>query len=123
MSIARTIDFYCKELHFVVGGSHLPPNSTEATFCSLFKGEKAAANIYFRLSDVGNFRPSSAWIAMSLDALEGFWKELNGKKVVEVVEEIEDKDWGYRQFSTRDCDGNMLTFFCFLEVEGARDTV
>lgn len=34
---------------------------------------------------------------------------------LEITEEIENKDWGYRQFSMEDGDGNVLTFFKFLE--------
>lgn len=117
-SIARTIAFYTKTLHFIIGGSHTPDGSTEASFCSLFKGEKAAANIYFRLCDVEGLVASKAWIAMSLKALESFWEELERRIEVKVVEKIGNKEWGYRQFIVADPDGNELTFFAFLEGEG-----
>lgn len=116
-SITRTIAFYTTHLHFLVGGSHIPPNTTEATFCSLYKGEKAAANIYFRLCNSKSFRLGRAWIAMSTDALEALWAEVKQKEEVKVVEDIDNKEWGYRQFIISDCDGNEITFFCFLDEE------
>jgi uncharacterized glyoxalase superfamily protein PhnB len=116
-SIARTIAFYTTSLHFTIGGTHTPDGSTEASFCSLAKGEKAAANIYFRLCDVKDVTASKAWIAMSLKALELFWQELEASKEVKVVENIGDKEWGYRQFTIADPDGHELTFFAFLEGE------
>jgi hypothetical protein len=33
---------------------------------------------------------------------------------VEIVEQMEDKEWGYRQFTVRDLNGNRVTFFRFL---------
>jgi hypothetical protein len=90
-------------------------------FCSLFKGEKAAANIYFRLCKQDELRSSSAWIAMSTDALMLFWKELKSKEVVEIVDGIDDMEWGYRRFSNKDCDGNLLTFSRFLKSEEEDD--
>ena len=47
--------------------------------------------------------------------LEEFHKELKGKGEVVFVEELGDMDWGYRQFGIKDLDGNVLTFFRFLE--------
>lgn len=32
-----------------------------------------------------------------------------------IVEKLEDKEWGYRQFAVKDDDGNVLTSFKFLE--------
>lgn len=117
LSVTRTITFYTTHLNFTIGGSHIPPSSTEPTFCSLFKGEKAAANIYFRLCNSEEFHPGAAWIAMGDEALEQFYVELKGKTEgeVEIVEEIGDQEWGYRQFTVKDCDGNKITFFRFLE--------
>lgn len=32
-----------------------------------------------------------------------------------IIEKMEDKEWGYRQFTVRDGDGNRVVFFKFLE--------
>ncbi|EAQ85250.1 hypothetical protein CHGG_09264 [Chaetomium globosum CBS 148.51] len=109
-NIQATVDFYTQVLGFTVGGVHTDGQSGQQTFCSLYAGDKAAANIYFS-RDVAE---SSAWIALGTTELDDFYRELKSHGNVEIIEEIADKEWGYRQFKIRDTDGNRLTFFKFL---------
>jgi hypothetical protein len=46
---------------------------------------------------------------------KGKGKEAGGDGEWGIFHEIEDKPWGYREFTVRDGDGNRLSFFCFLE--------
>ena len=115
LSITRTIRFYTEELGFNLGGVH-PGNSTsDATFCSVFIGSKAEANIYFVKCEPGDFHPRTAMIALGTNELDMFHVQLKSAGKVGFVEPLEDKAWGYRQFSVKDEDGNILTFFTFLE--------
>lgn len=120
-NIDRTVAFYRDVLHFTVGGVHSETESTdsEATFASLFIGEKADANIYF----LPTVPASRAMIGMRLIGLENYYSrlkeegvlgEINAKVKGGMIGMMEDKPWGYRQFEVRDEDGNDLTFFAFL---------
>jgi uncharacterized glyoxalase superfamily protein PhnB len=110
-NIQATVDFYTQVLGFTVGGIHTDDQSDQQTFCSLGAGDKAAANIYFSTA----VEQSSAWIALGTTELDDFYAELKSNGNAEIVEEIADKEWGYRQFTIKDTDGNRLTFFKFLE--------
>jgi uncharacterized glyoxalase superfamily protein PhnB len=122
LSIPSTIHFYVYTLGFTIGGIHHPthPSSstnTEPTFCSLFIGNKAEANIYFSKCSPSEFHPRAAMIALGCEELDEFYAELRVKGEVKIVEKVADKEWGYRQFAVRDCDGNVITFFRLLEGE------
>ena len=52
---------------------------------------------------------------MSIDGLEEYYNLLKREGKVQFIEDIEDKEWGYRQFEIADEDGNRLQFFRFLE--------
>ena len=54
-------------------------------------------------------------IAMSKEGLEEYYGLLKRERKATFVEDIEDKEWGYRQFEIVDEDGNRLQFFRFLE--------
>jgi uncharacterized glyoxalase superfamily protein PhnB len=113
-SIAATVAFYKDELHFKLGGEYSHENNDKITFCSISMGDKSAANIYFHLNEELEFHPSSAMIAMALEPLNTFYQSLEAKGKVEITDPIEDKVWGYRQFTVKDLDGNKLSFFAFL---------
>ncbi|EGO29398.1 hypothetical protein SERLADRAFT_457080 [Serpula lacrymans var. lacrymans S7.9] len=97
LSISATIDFYVKTLGFIIGGLHPSDDVSEATFCSIFIGKKAEANIYFSKCESDQFHPREAMIALGTKQLDEFYEELKGKDV-EIVEPIEDQEWGYRHF-------------------------
>ena len=115
-SIQQTVDFYRKNLHFEVGGVSTSEATGEAVFCSAFLGRKAEANIYFSLASEGQQQGLGiAMIALGTEQLDEYYSLLQRERSVTIVEPIEDKDWGYRQFGVVDPDGNRLRFFRFLE--------
>jgi catechol 2,3-dioxygenase-like lactoylglutathione lyase family enzyme len=114
-NIKASADFYTKELGFTLGGID-SDDIGEAQFCSVFVGDKAAANIYLHLFDGnGSFPKSSAMIALGTVQLDEFYHQVEGNNLVIITQAPEDKPWGYRQFTLLDPDGNELTFFKFLE--------
>ncbi|EGX46417.1 hypothetical protein TWF173_003817 [Orbilia oligospora] len=113
--IHATVLLYTQELGFTLG-------SEEPHFASLFAGPKAASNIYFSLCrEESEFRASSAMLALGTEQHEALYAGLLARRnqskdeTFEIVEEIRDQEWGFRQFSIKDRDGNRLTFFRFLE--------
>lgn len=134
-SIPRTIDFYTKDLHFTLGGTHSDGDDEDnsPTFCSVYIGKKADANIYFFETDINTapaigggdekinshsseaFHPSSAMIALGTAELDDYYDLLLKGGTVQITRPIKDEVWGYRQFTVRDLDGNQITFFKFLE--------
>jgi uncharacterized glyoxalase superfamily protein PhnB len=114
-SIDDTVKFYTDELHFKLGGTYSHDNSDTLTFCSLYMGKHAAANIYFFTKPEAEFKPSSAMIAMGAAELEQYYALIQANASIEITEPLEDKPWRYRQFSIKDIDGNALSFFRFLD--------
>ncbi|KAM0280223.1 hypothetical protein ACHAQH_004181 [Verticillium albo-atrum] len=112
-SIEATVAFYTNDLGFTLGGTESDDNGPY--FCSVAAGSKAAANIYFFRAAPEEFKTGSAMIAVGTTEIDDFYKYLRGRPKVKIAEDIEDKSWGYRQFSILDPDGNRLTFFRFLE--------
>ncbi|KAM0322193.1 hypothetical protein ACHAQA_009683 [Verticillium albo-atrum] len=112
-SIENTVKFYTEELGFFLGGTE--PSEGTPYFCSVAAGPKAAANIYFFHATAEEFKAGGAMIAVGTDEVDAFYNYLKTREAVKIAEEIEDKPWGYRQFSILDQDGNRLTFFRFLE--------
>ncbi|EFQ98244.1 glyoxalase [Nannizzia gypsea CBS 118893] len=134
-SIPQTIEFYTKSLYFTLGGTH-PDDDVNSipTFCSVFIGKKADANIYFfktKLPSSGPdeakadgsvgeddqeiFHRSSTMIALGSIELDEYYNILLDEGKVKITKPIEDQPWGYRQFTLEDPDGNEITFFKFLE--------
>ncbi|KAF9215503.1 hypothetical protein BGZ59_001180 [Podila verticillata] len=114
-SIQRTIKFYTEVLNFELGGFHPDDGIAEPTFCSVFIGKKAEANIYFDKCAPDDFHPAKAMIALGTTELDELYKCLQASTTVKIVEMIKDEPWGFRQFSIEDNEGNCLTFFKFLE--------
>ncbi|KAG0336153.1 hypothetical protein BG000_006870 [Podila horticola] len=114
-SIKRTIKFYSEELKFELGGFHPDDGTSEPTFCSVFIGKKAEANIYFDACAPDDFHPAKAMIALGTTQLDELYTCLQSRTTVDIVEPIQDEPWGFRQFTIKDNDGNHLTFFKFLE--------
>lgn len=115
--IEATVKFYTEELYFTLGGIHSDAEGEPATFSSVFVGNKAVVNIYHFLCEASDFVPGWVMVAMGTSQLYEYYRELvmAGQDRVRIVEPVEDKPWGYRQFSIKDNDGNKLTFFRFLE--------
>ncbi|CAM1503496.1 Fc.00g010870.m01.CDS01 [Cosmosporella sp. VM-42] len=126
-NINATVEFYTQVLGLTLGGLYNHDNSNaaddsapppEATFCSVFAGHKAAANIYFfKPKNDDEFQPSAAMIALGTRQVDDLYNKVlaTGSNKVRIVDPIADKPWGYRQFAMLDNEGNRLTFFRFLE--------
>ncbi len=114
-SIGRSVKFYTEELGFELGGLHPDDGSSKPYFASVFAGRKADANIYFHECKPDEFHPSRCMIALGTTELAEFYQLIQSRANVRITEHIDDKAWGYRQFSLEDSDGNSLTFFKFLE--------
>ncbi|KAL2846702.1 hypothetical protein BJY01DRAFT_247131 [Aspergillus pseudoustus] len=96
------------------GLKQTPRRTSTSARSSLAK--KAEANIYFSAAADEGFRASSAMIALGANELDEFYAYLRRANVdVEFLEPVDDKEWGFRQFTIQDPDGNKLTFFKFLE--------
>jgi len=112
--IDATVAFYETELGFTT--STHAADGGKNTFCSVFAGQKADANLYYMLlPEEDELKTSSAMIALGTKQLDEYYEHLKTHERVTITAAIEDKSWGYRQFSFQDPDGNTLTFFKFLE--------
>ncbi|KAF5860193.1 hypothetical protein ETB97_001836 [Aspergillus alliaceus] len=114
-SVSLTVRFYTEILGFELGGVKPEDGTSELFFCSVFIGKKAEANFYFLKVSAEEFKPSEAMIALGTRELDEYYQYLKGHKEVQIVQDIEDMEWGFRQFTIKDSDGNRLTFFKFLE--------
>jgi hypothetical protein len=131
-NIPDTVDFYKTTLDMKSGP--LYPSESDPRFVSLSCGPKAAVNIYFQIysSTSEEERPKGlAMVALETpgDVLHlhehltkcGLHRQDEPDHDVQKfrqrcnITEVEDKDWGYRQFTMWDIDGNEVTFFSFLE--------
>ncbi|KAF5012979.1 hypothetical protein FDECE_986 [Fusarium decemcellulare] len=115
-SIEKTIKFYVDILGFNLA-SVKPEDGEPAqyTFCSIWAGDKAAANIYFFKPPSGTATPGSAYIALGTTQLDLLYESVKAREDVVIADEIQDQPWGFRQFTIKDPDGNSLTFFKYLE--------
>lgn len=116
-SIAETLKFYVDILGFTLA-SVKPEDSTdpnEYTFCSIYAGDKAAANFYIFKSTGDGPISGAAYIALGTTQLDEMYEKLKERGDVEFLDDIQDQPWGYRQFTIKDPHGNKLTFFKFLE--------
>ncbi|KZV85526.1 Glyoxalase/Bleomycin resistance protein/Dihydroxybiphenyl dioxygenase [Exidia glandulosa HHB12029] len=110
-SVPASLEFYSKVLGFTVAGDH-------GDLASVYLGEKAEVNIYLVSAAItrakGEFTPHEVLImvddALDAHAVDQVAEAVKGRGA-EVVEPVETKPWGYRQFCVRDPDGHYLVFF------------
>lgn len=121
-SIPISITYYTTILHFDLGStdsSHKydPATDPEPNMCSVYLGPGIkGANIYIFKRPVEEvLHPSTIMIALGTKAVDAYYELLVREGKADIVEEIEDKAWGYRQFTVQDPDGNRIQFFRFLE--------
>jgi catechol 2,3-dioxygenase-like lactoylglutathione lyase family enzyme len=117
-SIPATVSFYTKTLHF----KGVLPEDPEQPLCSVSVGVHANANLYLlKYPAEETHTPGTVMIWLGTEALDQYYELLKKQEgegeggKVDIAEDIEDKPWGYRQFTVRDPDGNRITFFKFLE--------
>lgn len=117
-SAAAIATFYTAHLHFVLGDLVL---NNDPPMASVFMGRRAEANIYIfetpHSSSSGAHEPVSpgtVMIGLGKAELEAYYAALVAEGSVEIVHEISDRPWGFRQFDVKDLDGNVLQFFAFM---------
>lgn len=115
-SVNRSIEYYTKVLHFSLGGID-PEDSKEPNMCSVYVGTGIkGGNIYiFQREAEKAIEPSKVMIALGTQAVDQYYDLLKTEGKAEIVDDIADRPWGYRQFTVRDPDGNQTQFFRFLE--------
>jgi uncharacterized glyoxalase superfamily protein PhnB len=115
-SVRATAKFYTEDLHFELGGIN-PEEAEEPDMCSVAIGKPAIrGNIYlFKTQKGETLHPAAAMIALGTEAVDQYHDLLQAEGKVQIIEPIEDKPWGYRQFAIQDLDGNKIQFFRFLE--------
>jgi uncharacterized glyoxalase superfamily protein PhnB len=115
-SIPRTIEYYTKVLHFELGGIN-PEDSDDPNMCSVAVGGGIkGGNIYiFKRAAEDVLHPSTCMIALGTEAVDQYHDILVNEGKAEIVDPIKDREWGYRQFTVRDPDGNQVQFFRFPE--------
>jgi hypothetical protein len=137
-NIPETLSFYKETLN--VKSGPLYPSESDPRFVSLSWGPKAAVNIYFRIYGTAlnedqqrHQERGQAMVALPTpDDVTKLHEHLTDcglhrqgqadHKVQKFrqrcdVTDVEDMEWGYRQFTMQDIDGNEIAFFSFLENE------
>ncbi len=108
--VTKTAAFYTDHLYFEIGG--LKP---EVPMVSVFMGAKADANIYIFQNPSGErISPGTIIIGLRRAELERYDVALVEEGRVEIVHEIADRPWEFRQFDVKDLDANVLQFFAFM---------
>ncbi|KPI38936.1 uncharacterized protein AB675_4563 [Cyphellophora attinorum] len=121
-SIPTSITYYTSVLHFNLGSTDIsfkydPASEPEPNMCSIYLGPGIrGANIYIFKRPVEEvLHPSTIMIALGTEAVDAYYELLVREGKAEIIKEIEDKRWGYRQFAVQDPDGNRIQFFRFLD--------
>jgi hypothetical protein len=131
-NIPDTVTFYKETLN--VNSGPLYPSESDPRFVSLSCGPKAAVNIYFQIYDEATEQERPKGLAMVALATPedvvsfhehlikcGLHRKDELDHAVQKfrqrcdVTDVEDKEWGYRQFTMWDIDENELTFFSFVD--------
>lgn len=104
--VDATLAYYRDVLGFSVEGRH-EDGAGRVVFGSVLCG---GANFYFSNSD-GPSAATRCWVfAEEVDSLCAAFAARGAR----ITEGVEDKPWGYRQFTVEDLDGHLLTFFRFI---------
>lgn len=113
-NVKATAKFHTKVLHFTLGGLNIEEGDAELEFASVFVGEKAVVNIYLtECEGAETLAPGWALIAMGTNELDEYYQALLKGGRARVTEGVEDKPWGYRQFTIKDTDNNRLGILSF----------
>lgn len=110
-NLQASVKFYCQVLRFDFGEYY--PDESSATYASiLIDGNK------LRLVQGGERIPSfhkhgpcgsGIQLFVQVPNVDDVYSRVQGR--VEVADEIEDKQWGDREFTVRDPDGYLISFY------------
>lgn len=111
-NLDKSISFYNELLGFKLG--ELYPNKEEATYAPIFIGDYKLMLVLTRDSNK-KFYPSGlggsgAQFFIQTENVDGIWEKI--KNEAEVIDPIESKSWGDREFTIKDPDGYLISFYC-----------
>ena len=106
----RSVEFYRHRLGFrVTGGWDRAPGNRGVLF-------EAAGGIIEILEGPGDPQapheagpPRGGWLAIEVDDVDGAFEQIRSRGVP-MVEELEDKPWGLRQYACKDPEGHTWGF-------------
>ncbi|OGM11422.1 hypothetical protein A2Z22_00895 [Candidatus Woesebacteria bacterium RBG_16_34_12] len=107
----KSIRFYSKVLGFELG--ELYPNKENPSYVPIFIGtsklmlaQARKTNKKFYSKGLGG---SGAQFFVQVNNVDKKWRQVKDK--VEIIDEIETRDWGDREFTIKDPDGYLISFF------------
>lgn len=110
-NLGKSISFYTELLGFKLG--ELYPSKEEATYAPIFI---AAYKLMLVLARDSNkkFYPrglggSGTQFFIQIEDVDSVWERIKDK--VEIVDPIESKSWGDREFTIQDPDGYLISFY------------
>lgn len=109
--LQKSIDFYINILGFRLG--ELYPTKDNPSYAPVFIGEyklmlclARESNKKFYTNDLGG---SGLQLFIQVDKVDDIYQKV--KSNVEIIDEIETKTWGDREFSIIDPDGYLISFY------------
>ncbi len=113
--LQKSVKFYTKILDFRLG--NLFPNKQNPTYAPIFIGDQKlmlvvsrASNKKFRSRNLGG---SGVQFFVQVNDVDSKWKQISEK--APVVDKIETKSWGDREFTIKDPDGYLISFYTSTE--------
>jgi uncharacterized glyoxalase superfamily protein PhnB len=109
--LKKSIEFYINILGFKLGA--LFPNKKNPTYAPIFVGDSklmlvAAREINKKFYSKG-LGGSGVQLFVQVEDVDEKYKEVKGK--VDIIDEIETKSWGDREFTIKDPDGYLISFY------------
>lgn len=109
--LEKSVKFYTETLGFKLG--MLYPDEKNATYASVFIEDSKLMLVLAREQNK-KFYPnglggSGFQLFIQVDDVDIVYQKLKGKVVI--VDEIETKSWGDREFTLKDPDGYLISFY------------
>lgn len=115
-NLDKSIAFYTEALGFKLG--ELFPNNESPIYAPIFAGDskmmlvfKRAANRKFVKKELGG---SGVQFFLPVANVDDAYAKIRKQKKIKIVDDIESKSWGDREFTIADPDGYLLTFYTSL---------
>ena len=111
-NIDKSVLFYTKTLGFKLAEKY--PNEDNPTFAAISIGKSRLELVQSRKSNKALTKKglggSGVQFYIQTNQVDKLWNQVNNKKI-EIVSPIENKDWGDREFSIKDPDGYLISFY------------
>lgn len=114
-NLAQSIEYYTQILGFKLG--KLYPNEKNPTYAPIFIGDNKLMLVKAREMNK-KFYPdglggSGVQFFVKVENIDKIWNKIKDK--VTIVDEIKDKPWGDREFTIKDTDGYLISFYTPLQ--------